>query len=70
MNKSIVSFLKKYKYTHNTRLNNSFIMDARIQTPFSMGVFGCRNSGKSFFTKNLLLSDLISFKKVIWIYKT
>ena len=47
-------------------------MDARLQTPFSMGIFGCRNSGKSVFTKNLLISDLIDvpFKKVLWIYKT
>ncbi len=35
-----------------------------------MGVFGCRNSGKSVFTKNLLLSNLVDFKKIVWIYKT
>ena len=36
------------------------------------GIFGFRNSGKSVFTKNLLISDLIDvpFKKVLWIYKT
>ena len=47
-------------------------MDSRLHTPFSMGVFGCRNSGKSVFTKNLLLSTLFDkpFKKIIWIYKT
>ncbi len=45
-------------------------MDAHLQTPFSMGVFGCRNSGKSVFTKNLLLSNLVDFKKIVWIYKT
>ena len=47
-------------------------MDARLQTPFSMGIFGCRNSGKYVFTKKLLISDLIDvpFKKVLWIYKT
>ena len=47
-------------------------MDARLQTPFSMGIFGCRNSGKYVFTKNLLISDLIDvpFKKVLLIYKT
>ncbi len=37
-----------------------------------MGVFASRSSGKSVFTKDLLISDLISspFKKVIWVYKT
>ncbi len=46
-------------------------MDARFRTPFSMGIFGCRNSGKTVFVKNLLLrSDLVDFEKIIWIYKT
>ena len=49
-------------------------MDARLITPFSMGVFASRLSGKSVFTKNLLLDQkrMISppFKRVIWIYKT
>ena len=63
------SLLKKYiKALAN--LNAHYMMDGRLQTPFSMGVFGCRNSGKSVFTKNLLLSDLIDVKKVLWIYKT
>jgi hypothetical protein len=47
-------------------------MDGQLHTPFSMGVFGCRNSGKSVFTKNLFLSKLIDkpFTKIMWIYKT
>ena len=64
---------KKYinaRITRCTFITNT--MDARLQTPFSMGIFGCRNSGKSVFTKTLLISDLIDvpFKKVFWIYKT
>ena len=49
-------------------------MDASLVTPFSMGVFASRLSGKSVFTKNLLLQQnrMIStpFKKVIWVYKS
>jgi hypothetical protein len=49
-------------------------MDARLMTPFSMGVFASRLSGKSVFVKKLLLEQqrLISppFEKVMWIYKT
>ncbi|MEE8289665.1 MAG: ATPase/DNA packaging protein [Nitrosomonadaceae bacterium] len=49
-------------------------MDARLVTPFSMGVFASRLSGKSVFTKNLLLAQermiLSPFTKVIWVYKT
>ena len=49
-------------------------MDARLVTPFSMGVFASRLSGKSVFIKNLLLQQnrMIStpFKKVIWVYKS
>jgi hypothetical protein len=49
-------------------------MDGRLFTPFSMGVFASRLSGKSVFTKNLLLAqkEMIEkpFRKVIWIYKT
>ncbi len=49
-------------------------MDARLTTPFSLGVFGSRWSGKTEFVKNLLLKQngLIKepFKKVIWIYKS
>ena len=49
-------------------------MDARLISPFSMGVFASRLSGKSVFAKNLLLQQnrMIStpFKKVVWIYKT
>ena len=49
-------------------------MEGRLLTPFSMGVFASRQSGKTMFTKNLLLNQqrLIfpPFKKVMWIYKT
>ena len=49
-------------------------MEGRLIAPFSMGVFASRQSGKTVFTKNLLLNQerLISppFKKVIWVYKT
>lgn len=49
-------------------------MEGRLLAPFSMGIFASRQSGKTVFTKNLLLNQdrLISppFKKVIWIYKT
>ena len=44
------------------------IMDARLVTPFSMEVFASRLSGKSLFTKNLLLQqNRTPFKKVIWV---
>ena len=47
-------------------------MDAGLVTSFSMGVFASRLSGKSVFTKNLLLQQnrMIStpFKKVICVY--
>ena len=48
------------------------MMDVRLVAPFSMGVFAGRGSGKSVFTKNLLLSDLIAppIAKVVWIYKS
>ena len=49
-------------------------MDARLVTPFSMGVFASRLSGKSVFANNLLLQQnrmiFDPFKKVIWVYKT
>ena len=49
-------------------------MEGRLLTPFSMGIFASRQSGKTVFTKQLLLNQerMISppFKKVIWIYKT
>ena len=49
-------------------------MEGRLLAPFSMGIFASRQSGKTVFTKNLLLNQerLISppFKKVIWVYKT
>ena len=64
---------KKYINARITRCTSiTHTMDTRLQTPFSMGIFGCRNSGKSVFTKNLLISDLIDvpFKNVFWIYKT
>ena len=49
-------------------------MEGRLLTPFSMGIFASRQSGKTVFTKNLLLNQerLIfpPFKKVIWVYKS
>ena len=47
-------------------------MDGNLIAPFSMGVFASRLSGKSVFTKNLLLKEIISppVKKVVWVYKT
>ena len=48
-------------------------MDASLVTPFSTDLFASRLSGKSVFTKNLLLQQnrMISpFKKVIWVYKS
>ena len=49
-------------------------MEGRLIAPFSMSIFASRQSGKTVFTKNLLLNQnrLITppFKKVIWIYKT
>ena len=49
-------------------------MEGRLIAPFSMSIFASRQSGKTVFTKNLLLNQerLISppFKKVIWVYKT
>ena len=49
-------------------------MEGRLLAPFSMGIFASRQSGKTMFTKQLLLNQdrLISppFKKVIWVYKT
>jgi hypothetical protein len=50
------------------------VFDVRFVTPFSMGVYGSRLSGKTVFVKNLLLmqNDIINepFKKVIWIYNS
>lgn len=49
-------------------------MEGRLLAPFSMGIFASRQSGKTVFTKNLLLNQerLIfpPFKKVIWVYKS
>ena len=49
-------------------------MEGRLLAPFSMGIFASRESGKTVFTKQLLLNQdrMISppFKKVIWIYKS
>ena len=46
----------------------------RFITPFSMGVYGRRESGKTYFVTQLLMNQerLITnpFTKVIWIYKT
>jgi hypothetical protein len=48
-------------------------MDGRLISPFSMGVYASRLSGKTVFVKNLLLNQqrLIfpPFKKVLWVYK-
>ena len=48
-------------------------IDARMQAPFTMGIFGSREVGKSFFTKQLLLNQekLIYpiFERVVWIHK-
>ena len=48
-------------------------MEGRVLTPFSMSVIASRESGKTVFTKNLLLNQdrliLSPFKKVIWVYK-
>ena len=50
----------------------SFV-DATITVPFTMGVYGARGSGKSEFTKQLLLDQEkylnLPFDKIIWIYK-
>ena len=49
-------------------------MEGRLIAPFSMSIFASCQSGKTVFTKNLLLNQnrLITppFKKVIWVYKT
>ena len=48
-------------------------IDASITTPFTMAVYGARGSGKSEFTKQLLLNQEKyldkPFSKIIWIYK-
>ena len=48
-------------------------IDARMQAPFTMGIFGSREVGKSFFTKQLILNQeqLIYpiFERVVWIHK-
>ena len=48
-------------------------IDASITTPFTMQVYGARGSGKSEFTKQLLLNQEKyldkPFSKIIWIYK-
>ncbi len=54
-----MTFLFKTYINAHSHSNCTCKMDGHIQIPFSMGIFGCRNSGKSVFTKNLLLSDLI-----------
>jgi hypothetical protein len=49
-------------------------MEGRLITPFSMGIFASRASGKTHFVRSLLLEQerLIHtpFKKVLWIYKS
>ena len=49
-------------------------MEGRLIAPFSMSIFASRQSGKTVFTKNLLLNQnrliVPPFKKVIWVYKT
>ena len=53
-------------------MSNQFI-DATIKTPCTIGIYGSRATGKSYFTKQLLLHQEIFvypiFEKVIWIYK-
>ena len=48
-------------------------MEGRLESPLSMAVIASRRSGKTVFTKNLLLNQdrliLPPFKKVIWFYK-
>ena len=47
-------------------------VDASLTTPFTMSVYGARGSGKSKFTKRLLLDQEkylnLSFNKIIWVY--
>ena len=46
----------------------------RFGTPFSMGIFGRRECGKTYFVTKLLMNQerliIKPFKKVIWIYKS
>lgn len=48
-------------------------VNAQIKAPFTMGVFGSRATGKSVFTKQLLLNQeryiFPIFEKIVWIYK-
>ena len=48
-------------------------MEGRLESPLSMAVIASRRSGKTVFTKNLLLNQdrliLPPFEKVIWVYK-
>ena len=52
--------------------SSSKTYDASIKSPFSMGVFGSRNSGKTFLTCKLILSNIIQppISKVVWMYKS
>jgi DNA helicase HerA-like ATPase len=49
-------------------------MEGRLLTPFSMGIFASRGSGKTHFVRSLLLEQErfihTPFKKVLWIYKS
>ena len=46
----------------------------RFKTPFSMGVYGRRESGKTYFVTKLLSNQEFlkdkPFNKVIWVYKS
>ena len=46
----------------------------RFKTPFSMGVYGRRESGKTYFVTKLLSNQELlidnPFNKVIWVYKS
>lgn len=70
-------YFYKFTFTYIATVNCIFnmdqlVIDATLQAPFSCGVFASRGSGKSVFTKNLLLSSIIypPIKKVVWLYKT
>ena len=48
-------------------------VDAQMQLPLIMGIFGSRETGKSFFTKQLLLNQekyiYPIFEKIVWIHR-
>ena len=61
-----ISINSTHTHTH------THTMDGSIISPFTMGVFGSRLSGKTYFVSNLLDSTLIQppTARVIWLYKT